>query len=316
MLVFSSCDNELELTAPWKDIPVIYGIISPADTAHYVRIEKAYLDPARSALEIARIPDSLYYDQVQAVLVNISNGLRVTLEEIDGTDDGYPREDGLFATTPNILYKVLAVDANLVSGQRYRLEVTRSDQLPDVTAETTIVAQPSIVRPQAGERIRFPSNGVYRVLWSAAEGAAFYEVILMIKYDEYHIPNPLELEHKVETWKVGGVVTTNELEIPGIEFYEFLRATLEVNSSLQRVFNGIDLQVRAGGTELYEFQRVQLANIGITSAGGDIPQYTNLSEGVGIFSSSNRHVRPNLQLHEDSLDSLRSGSITKLLNFQ
>jgi hypothetical protein len=84
---------------------------------------------------------------------------------------------------------------------------------------------------------------------------------------------------------------------------------------MRRIFKGIDLQVRAGGLELYEFQRVQLANTGITSAGGDIPQYTNLSEGVGIFSSSNRHIRTDLELHEASLDSLRTGSLTKHLNF-
>jgi hypothetical protein len=248
--------------------------------------------------------------------VNIATGQRLTLQKVDGADEGYPRNDGVFASSPNILYKVRAEDANLTPGQRYRLEVTRSDQLPVVTAETTIVSRPTINRPQAGDRLRFQNNNFYRVLWSESSGAGFYDVILYFHYNEYHFSNPAEIESKVAVWKVSGVVTGNELEIPGIEFYEFVAATLPVDSELRRIFTGIDIQVRAGGAELYEFQRVQLANAGITSAGGDIPQYTNLSEGVGIFSSSNRHIREDLDLHDESLDSLISGSLTKHLNFQ
>jgi hypothetical protein len=316
ILLFSACDNTLDLTAPWKDIPVIYGVLSAADTAHYVRIEKAYLDPARSALEIARIPDSLYYADIEVVLVNASTGQRVTMQEIDGADDGYPRQDGVFASSPNILYKVTDDKADLIPGQRFRLEVKRSEQLPLVTAETTIVGQPTINRPQPGDAVRFPTNGVYRILWSAASGAAFCDVILTVHYSEYDISDPTDIEFKSEQWKVGGVITGNELEVPGVEFYKFLSANLPAVSTLRRAFSGLDIQVRAGGSELYEFQRVQLANTGITSAGGDIPQYTNLSEGVGIFSSANRHTRLDLNLHPDTVDSLITGSITKQLNFQ
>ncbi len=316
LLILTSCENDLNLTAPWKDIPIIYGVLSPADTAHYIRIEKAFLDPTISALEIARIPDSLYYDEIEAVLINIGTGERLTLQEIDGANDGYPRNDGVFATSPNILYKVSAADANLLPGERYRLEVTRSDQLPVVTAETTIVGRPTINRPQSGDKLRFASNSSYRILWSEATAAAFYDVILYVNYDEYNVADPSNIESKVAGWKVSGVTTNTEFEVPGIEFYKFLSASLESSISLRRIFKGIDIQVRAGGIELYEFQRVQLANTGITSAGGDIPQYTNLSEGVGIFSSSNRFARLNLELHEDSLDSLISGSFTRHLNFQ
>jgi hypothetical protein len=253
---------------------------------------------------------------LEAVLIDKASGERITLQEIDGADDGYPRNDGVFASSPNILYKVTAAEANLLPGKRYRLEVKRSEQLPVVSAETTIVGLPLINRPQSGDKIRFPTNSTYRVLWSAATAAGFYDVILYVNYDEYDIDDPANVQSKVAAWKVSGVVTGTEFEIPGIEFYKFLSASIDSDVSKRRVFEGIDIQVRAGGVELYEFQRVQLANTGITSAGGDIPQYTNLSEGVGIFSSSNRHARLNLELHDDSLDSLISGSFTKHLNFQ
>ena len=61
--MLSSCSNDFEVSAPWKEVPVAYALLSPKDSAHYVRIEKAFLDPNVSALEIAQIADSLYYPE-------------------------------------------------------------------------------------------------------------------------------------------------------------------------------------------------------------------------------------------------------------
>ena len=80
--------------------------------------------------------------------------------------------------------------------------------------------------------------------------------------------------------------------------------------------SGIDVIVNAGGEELYTFRSILSANTGITGVGGDLPSYTNLSEGAGIFTSSNAHTLRDFDLHPESLDSLQNGSITGDLNFQ
>ena len=54
--LLTACSNDLEVAAPWKDIPVVWGMISRSDTAHYVRVEKAFLDPAVPAGTIAISP--------------------------------------------------------------------------------------------------------------------------------------------------------------------------------------------------------------------------------------------------------------------
>ncbi|MEZ5030008.1 MAG: hypothetical protein R2787_01275 [Saprospiraceae bacterium] len=63
MLTLVSCDNELDLVSDWKEIPVVYGFLSRSDTAQYIRVEKAFLDPATSAFVIAKNPDSLYFQR-------------------------------------------------------------------------------------------------------------------------------------------------------------------------------------------------------------------------------------------------------------
>ncbi len=315
-VVFAGCNNDLNVTAPWKDIPIIYGILSPSDTAHYVRIEKAFLDPEVSALEIARIPDSLYYKDLDVSIFDISSGTRFQLEEIDGIEDGYVRDEGIFAEVPNILYKVDAKDLNLTAANSYRLEVNRSERLPLVTAEIEIVSRPVIVRPLPERELRFPYESLFKVIWRKADNAFFYDVSLVIHYNEWTMGDPGSIEAYSIQWKLARSVSGDRVEIFGIGFYEFLRAELEADPTLLRSLSNIDVIVRSGGRELFEFRKVLLANSGITSIGGDIPQYTNLSEGFGILTSSNSSQNSELVLHAVSLDSLRNGYLTEDLNFQ
>ena len=107
LLMFTySCSNEFELNAPWKDVPVIYGILSKLDTAHYSRVEKAFLDSSTSALEIAQRPDPLYYENPAVLLERFDEDNVVqtlNLVRVDGNLEGYQREDGicLLYTSPS-----------------------------------------------------------------------------------------------------------------------------------------------------------------------------------------------------------------------
>ena len=104
---WTACNNDLELTENKEDIPIVYGFLSRQDTAHYIRVERAFLDPEKSPLEIAQNPDSLYYDDAIVQLKRLSNGEIFDFAKVDGTLEGYPRKEGIFATTPNFLYKHL-----------------------------------------------------------------------------------------------------------------------------------------------------------------------------------------------------------------
>lgn len=310
------CDNELNVTAEWKDIPIVYGILSPVDSVHYIRIEKAFLDPNISALELAQIADSIYYNALDASVIDVSSGERYQLEEIDGNLVGLVRDEGVFASSPNLLYKVDQDDIRLKANQKYRLEINRSDRLPLVTAETEITQKPQIKRPFFQELLRFQYTNQFKVLWQTAENAFFYDVRLIIHYAESDPSAPGEFIEKSLDWRIARNVTFDQIEVLGIQFYEFLRAELEADPSVTRIFRSIDVEVQSGGFELFEFRRIQQANTGITSVGGDIPQFTNLSEGLGLLTSSNSDLESGYDLHPETMDSLRDGSITGPLNFQ
>ena len=313
--LFASCDNELVVTDEWKDIPVVWGLLNKSDTAHYIRVEKAFLDPTTSALDIARIPDSLYYDNAIVSLKRISNNQDYQLERVNGDLEGYPREGGTFAETPNYLYKIKANEINLVIGEKYQFILDRGDGSPLVTSETIILPKPVLRNPQVGSLLAFKRSTLFTFMWNEMPDAGIFDLKVLFHYSERSPETGNMFIPKSFEWTVAKNLIDREHKIDGVEFYNAVKANIQVEADATRRFDSLDIVVWAGGKELYEFIRITQANTGLTST-QDIPRYTNISEGIGIFSSRNVSFNTGFQLASQTLDSLRNGIITDPLNFQ
>ena len=57
---FNSCKTDIDVNAEYKDIPVVYGLINPTDTNHYIKINKAFLGNA-SAVDLAADANNFNY---------------------------------------------------------------------------------------------------------------------------------------------------------------------------------------------------------------------------------------------------------------
>jgi hypothetical protein len=314
-LLFSSCDNELVVTDEWKDIPVVWGLLNASDTAHYIRVEKAFLDPTTSALDIARIPDSLYYDNATVSLKRLTSGQVFQLERVNGDLEGYPREGGIFAETPNYLFKIKANVINLVPNETYEFILDRGDGKPLVTAQTIVLPKPVLRIPSAGALLGFKRNSLFTFQWNEMPNAGIFDVKLDFHYSEKSDETGNVFVPKSFEWTVAKGISDREIKIDGTDFYTTVRDNIEADLNAIRQFDSININVWAGGKELAEFIRITQANTGITST-QDIPEYTNLSEGIGIFSSRNVSRNTGFELALPALDSLRNSSITKALNFQ
>jgi hypothetical protein len=313
--LFASCNNELVVTDQWKDIPVVWGLVSKSDTAHYIRVEKAYLDPTTSALDIARFPDSLYYDNAVVSLKRISSGQVYPLKRVDGDLEGYPREGGIFAETPNYLYKIKANLINLAIGEKYQFILQRNDQTDPVTAETIILPKPVLRNPTKGSLLSFRPNSQFSFSWNAIPDAGIFDLTMRFHFREKSPATNETFVPKAIEWTVARSLTDPDYKMDGAEFYNSLKANIEQDFQASRAFDSIDILVWCGGVELGEFIKITAANTGITST-QDVPGYTNLTEGIGIFTSRNVSNNSGFILTNQALDSLKNGSITKLLNFK
>lgn len=315
VILFASCDNELVVTDEWEDIPVVWGLLNKSDTAHYIRVEKAFLDPTTSALDIARIPDSLYYDDALVSLKRVSTDQVYPLERVNGDLEGYPREGGIFAETPNYLYKIKANEINLVIGEKYQFILDRGDGTSLVTAETIILPKPVLRNPPVGSLLSFKRGSLFTFMWNEMPDAGLFDLKVFFHYSERSPETGNMFVPKAFEWTVARNLPSREHKIDGVDFYNAVRANIKINSEATRRFDSLDIVVWAGGKELAEFIKITQANTGITST-QDIPSYTNMSEGIGLFSSRNVSFNTGFLLANPSLDSLKNGVITDPLNFQ
>ena len=326
--MLSACSNDFEVTAPWKEVPVAYGILSPRDSAHYIRVEKAYLDPNRSALEVAQIADSLYFleSAISVWLERTSNQTRVQLFRVDGNLEGYVRKEGLFADQPNWLYKVKG--GAFVPGEKYRLVIERTDGRADITAETTIPKDFTITTPDPTDIVRkvsFSYNATTSVDWRTDEFGVYFNVYYIFAYRE-EAPNGTVLLRDTLVWKAannverfsvqtGGGIYQGRADLQGSQFFRFLSEKLPPSDTNFRYFEKCSILLEGGGKEIKEFNITASANSGLTGA-EVFPTYTNLSEGFGVFTAKNQFQMNNIQITGRTIDSLNVHPLTQGLRFR
>lgn len=322
-LLFTHCSTDFEIEAPGRDVPIVYGLIDLRDTAHYIRVERAFLTGGADAATIAQRIDSLYYDaSVSVRLEKINTGQQYELQRVDGNQEGYPRAEGPFVNAPNILYKIRASSISLQGGDAVRLIVERGRNLPLVTSETTIIPEIQLVDNLPADPF---SLGNYlssrRIAWRAEEEAQIFDVRMRMHYKEPKAGNPTEMEDRTLEWVLSrsfrredNSLQVNYTFLSG-EFFQFIGGSLEPLAAGRRQFVDFDIEVTAGGPEFAELITIAQANVGITSGSDEVPVYTNLSEGRGIFASRTAARRTGIKLAEISLDSLRNGIYTRDLGF-
>ena len=80
-LTTTSCENDFEINADWKETIIIYGLLDPLDSVQEIKINKAFLNSVGSAYEVAQNPDSLYLDSTFATITEVGSGRLIVLKK-------------------------------------------------------------------------------------------------------------------------------------------------------------------------------------------------------------------------------------------
>lgn len=325
-ILASSCKDDFTLIDSYKEIPIIYGFLSLNDTAHYIRVERAFVDKNKDAIEIAQIADSLYFEDINVQLVKKSTGEVFQLEKVDGNLEGYPRAPGIFATSPNYLYKIHNDVLQIAGDQDYKIVVRHNNSEEILSeAETSVVGAYTHIANSPSDSVNF--NGLTVTFgWKSNEkAAAFYEFYLVMHYDETDPENPSQMIPKETTWQVDDKIIRDESNnnpvaqtyytLSGSDFFKFFRDAFDPAPGITRKFKSFDLVVRCGSQEILNYLNAGQANSGLTGT-LTVPTYTNLSEGYGLFASRYELKKQGFVIHKATRDSLRAGQYTYDLNFQ
>ncbi|MEO6190039.1 MAG: hypothetical protein ABIO44_06420 [Saprospiraceae bacterium] len=309
-----NCSEDFQLTEPYKDFSVVFGFLNRTDTAQYIRVEKLFVDEDIPATVLAQRVDSVYYKNAIVKLRNITRNTEFTLKKVDMLSEGYTRDLGPFAEMPNYMYKILTKDMNLMSGDSVEFQLIRGDNKPIVRARIQMVKDFNMRNPPKEIReLSFKPGFTQAFSWDKSPEAGIYDLDIRINLSEFD-RSTNTTKAKIIIWKVLKDDFRNNISISNNDFYTILKNNLEEDVKYERKLQSIDLIVSAGGTDLKSFNLLVNANIGIT-ASQEIPRYTNLSEGFGIFSSIHR-LKNTYGVTAETLTSIDTSSLTRLLNIK
>lgn len=322
LVSLSACRDDFSLEAPAEDIPVIYAYLDAQAADNFLRVERVFVDAGGDANNVARNVDSLYYDP-EAATVTVSTGnSTVELERVNGDDFGLEREEGVFAETPNVLYRLSSSDLNLQEGNRVTVNVT-TDKGTVAEASTLLLPEIEVRNPSLEQGINpavYEAQTTFR--WNVGgEEARVFDVRLY--YNIRELPegstefNEVRLEQVIASNLIRTDLESNVItvQVGNESIWQFIADRLDPNAPVQRIFDNFDLVIVGVGEEVADLIDLSNANSGITSSQAP-PLYTNVEGGLGVVTSRSIVVREGIPLNSQSRPELRDGQYTGNLNFQ
>lgn len=325
---FSSCEEDFDVNAPYKDITIVYGLLDHKDTTHYIRIQKAFLGNG-SALVYSTIPDSLYYPPgLQAYILGYDqSGNKVPADSfhLDRVVNEFNKDSGIFAAFNNVIYKGVKV---LDQTHTYQLIIIKPNgdtvsATTPLTGSITMAGAPSILDFEPG------SGDTAEVFHWASDPTAFvYQLSFYIHYEEWKFGSPGTIQNKtvIHNFNMFKPAPQYECLINQVcfwtlksHFYGIIKNgipkdPLETDSADLRMrrFTHMDVKVSVGAQELYNYVKINAPSLSYVQK---VHSYTNINNGLGIFSARSSGGYYGLQVNSQTLDSIVNGHYTLGYNF-
>jgi len=324
-VLLSACSTDLDVIGDYKETIVVYGLLDQAQDTQYVKINKAFLG-AGDAFGYAQVKDSVQFvNSLSVELRRIKNGVQVG-PTIPLIPTNKPKDPGVFYSTDqaNAIYSFSTVDYPLFVDSEYELTINNNETGNIVTAKTSLITDiTGFTNPSPlGSTFSFVAFGYvpnypFNVVWTSAKNARLYQVILRLNYTDStltgNIARTIEYTLPVKRMDKIDFATTVTQEMKGRDFYQYLGGALTGYSGLvKRVAGKVDLLLVAGSDELSTFIDVNKPSTGIIQ---ERPEYTNINNGLGLFSSRLNRAPASRFLDNTSWDSLACGQYTKHLKF-
>jgi hypothetical protein len=328
-LSFSACENEVNVAAEWEEVAIVYSALNPAAEKNYVRIQRAYLDEKSSALSFSRIQDSLYFDTLNVIINEFKDGdftRSFNLTKVDGNDLGLEKDTGIFYSEKNILYELS--DEIKASGATvnysYELIVKNPNTGYEVTASTISVGKPEVTEPVTDD-INFlvlatAENHTVRTRFLEGIYVKTYSVVMDMRIEETKIDDPSSKEIKEISWRMVNSGKTKSLSgfnqasylVPSVNFFATLNATLKEDANVERRLVDYDLKFYGIADDFNTYLTVNKPSLGIVQKK---PEFTNVTNGLGLFTS--RHIKEfnNQIFHETTLGQIQTSEYTSKLGF-
>ncbi len=203
LILFNSCKNDLNIIAPYKEVPAVYAILTPQEPIQMIRINKVFVGQGNANV-MAKVPDSVNYQpgELTVKLERYYNGVKTSAastptgptDEVIFRDSVIQIDEGAFSTTQ----RVYVSNLKLYSFGVYKLSIKNNKTGNVFTAKTTAIdsvavsAFPPFAPPYypvaysptntPGNYVNFSKPVQYPIRTKAVNGAFIHDFTIRIHY--------------------------------------------------------------------------------------------------------------------------------------
>lgn len=296
LLLLASCDNEIDINAPWVETPVVFGLLDADTNVQYIRIQKTYLNSVDQTTDQgAQYPDSLYFDTL-VVKVFSSTG-----QEFNFVKTPYPKDDGFFTNEKHVVYRATGFQPNINS--TYRLNIFSPKSGKTYVSNTSVVAR-SNISTSSPIFIRYGPTVSNRANYRVTPGAnsVIIDAVIRLKYLEYPVGNPSAAVTKFVDYfdkQSHELKSTGDYQnsIDLVSMFDVMATKIPVNNAVERRFLSIDYVFYAGTTDLKLVIDLSKPSQSLVQVN---PEFSNIEGGLGIFTGRTESNRYGIPLADDS----------------
>ena len=286
------CETEVELNDDYEFNSYVFCLLDQNADTQFVRVNRAFLG-SNSADDMVKYEDSINYKLGDLNVEIIDEGNVIRLE-----DTIVSKEAGYFNNSDYIVYYTTAPFTFSSADKLYELRVTNNLTGEVITGKTSLIDNLTLNDPNPNFDVSFIRNcseegycfgRSFTINWRSSENAVKYEVTLRLVYDEIDFSPEL--------------------------FYTVIGRSVETPPNTVKRLPRVEVLIAAAHEDLSLY-------IDATKPSNDInqnkPSYSNLSNGIGLFSSRNyRNVaQKQLPFNPQSIQKLIESDLTKHLNFR
>jgi len=308
-MLFSACETDFDVNAEWEETTVVFGLLDASDENQLqkIKISKAFLGNM-DAYQMAQYSDSINYG-VDELDVKI---YKWNYNQIEDSVELIPMptyRDGEIFYDSIIVYQFYNLNSFLQKGYEYELVVKNNMTGNLVSSRTEIVAgfdfdNIFITKSKSFQFGLYTNNDFSSstITWDDSnDNGTIYQLDLIFHYTE--IMDGVYTEDSLIYSLPLIDDTESKMKIEGNSFFNFLALNLDKNQSIIRYFNDIDMIMTVGSEDLETYINVNKPITGIVQ---ERPQFTNINNGIGLFSSRFKKIRFDFDLTSSTLDYLES----------
>lgn len=304
-LLSSSCETDFDVTAEWKDVTIVYGLLNQNDSVHHIKINKAFLGEG-NLIEYAGIQDSsTYQTKLDVTLKEVDNGNVLRTFSLD-TTTVTNKEEGVFYHPEQIIYTTGEDNKVFLDDDyEYHLEIINPETGKEVTSQTYLVKAFSINKPMLNSpfypTLHFPVNDNNKeVEWTSAKNGKLYQLVIYFSFTE--LTQQGDSIHRTIRWdkfadsrsirSTGG--ETMRKVFKNNEFYDWLESEVpysdpSLESEVDSRYSGaLDFEVTVASDIFDTYMEVYKPSNSLIEY---TPDFTNIENGIGLFSSRYQKTR-------------------------